>query len=157
MSYSVYIHTNMVNGMKYVGVTRKNPEKRWAKGVGYIDNSHFYRAIKKYGWDNFDHFIIEVDTEEKMFELEKQLIEYYQTTDPEKGYNKSKGGEGGCYKGVNSGSKEYYRERYKEDKEKYKKRVMDYYNENKDKINTKRRFKRSFKKYKEITPIKPLW
>lgn len=167
MSYSVYIHINKVNGKKYVGVTRGKPENRWRKGEGYRDNSYFYASIKKYGWDNFDHFIVEVNTLEKMFQLEKQYIEYYHTTDRDKGYNISSGGEAGCFKGVNSGTNEYYRKRYKENSDVYKHRVMEHYYLNRNEINEKRRNRyklkkdeinaeRRLKKKKDI-PVCTLW
>jgi hypothetical protein len=167
MKYSVYIHINKLDGKKYVGITRCKPETRWRKGEGYRDNSYFYAAIKKYGWDNFDHIVVEVDTEEEMFELEKEYIKFYNTTDRNIGYNISYGGEAGCFKDVNSGSKEYYRKRYKENPELYKKRVMRHYylnrdeiikvrkeryNKNKDEINKNRRFKK-----KKDYPICTLW
>ena len=103
--YSVYIHTNKINGKRYIGVTTMIPEKRWANGEGY-KNQFFYRAIQKYGWDNFDHFILEVDSQELMYKLEQQYIDYYQTTNPDKGYNVSLGGDMGRYQGKNSGTKE---------------------------------------------------
>jgi hypothetical protein len=147
MSYNVYIHTNKVNGKKYVGVTMKSPKVRWANGRGYKNNKHFTDAIKKYGWDNFDHFVVEVDTMEKMYQLEKQYIELYDTTNPDNGYNVSLGGDTGNYKGKNSDSKEYkkyyvdkwvneHKEEYNEKRRNYYKK---YYEENKDKINEKKR------------------
>lgn len=96
MGYFVYVHI-CPNGKKYVGITRQRPKKRWNNGWGYIDNEHFTRAIKKYGWENINHMVIEVNTEKEMFYLEKYLIAYYNSNDPEYGYNKSRGGECGSY------------------------------------------------------------
>lgn len=93
MSYYVYIHT-CPNNKRYIGVTTRNPEYRWNSGKGYR-NQIFGRAINKYGWDNIDHKVFEVDTESEMYYLEKYLISYYQTTNPSYGYNKSNGGESG--------------------------------------------------------------
>ena len=98
--FYVYIHT-CPNEKKYVGITIRRPEYRWRKGNGYKSNKHFYRAIQKYGWDNIDHQVIEVDTENEMYYLEKYLIAYYQTNKNEFGYNKSSGGEvssAGCHR-----------------------------------------------------------
>ena len=91
--YWVYIHT-CPNGKKYVGITtRSEPERRWAKGKGYKHNEHFYRAILKYGWDNFEHEVFEVDSAEEMYRKEVELISFYHSNDPEYGYNHSTGGE----------------------------------------------------------------
>ena len=35
------------------------PEKRWGiNGNNYKSSPHFYAAIQKYGWDNFEHNIL---------------------------------------------------------------------------------------------------
>ena len=37
----------------------QEPEKRWgANGCNYKSSPHFYSAIQKYGWDNFEHNIL---------------------------------------------------------------------------------------------------
>ena len=93
-SYSVYVHTNMINGKVYVGATHKHPiEKRWRNGTGYIRNKEFYSDIQKYGWDHFEHRVVEEGlTESEASELEKHLIQLYDSTNPERGYNFEKGG-----------------------------------------------------------------
>lgn len=156
-TYSVYIHTNKINGKRYIGVTTMIPEKRWANGEGY-KNQYFYRAIQKYGWDNFDNFILEVDSAELMYKLEKQYIDYYQTTNPDKGYNISIGGDMGGYQGKNSGTKEYikkYCESHKQEKSLYDKQYrMENIWKRKEKD---KRWRMNHKKPREITPIAPLW
>ena len=101
MSSFVYIHS-CPNGKKYVGITRQRPEKRWNNGCGYVKNEHFTRAIKKYGWENIDHMVIEVDTETEMYYLERYLIAYYNSNNPKYGYNNSRGGDSGGYGVVQS-------------------------------------------------------
>lgn len=134
--YSVYIHTNKINGKRYIGITKRKPEKRWRNGEGYKEQPHFYSAIQEYGWENFDHFILEVDSEELMFQLEKQYISYYKTTDRRYGYNKSLGGESGAYLGrTEEEKKQYSIDYYRTHKEKW----SEYYEENRDVINEKRR------------------
>lgn len=94
MSFIVYIHT-CPNGKKYVGVTTENtPKRRWRDGDGYKSQNHFYRAIQKYGWDNIVHDVFETESEELMMFWEKILIFYYDTTNPNNGYNKASGGNG---------------------------------------------------------------
>lgn len=86
---TVYIHTTP-DGKKYVGATRIDPNRRFNKGRGYR-YQFFYQAVLKFGWENISHQLYEVDTEEEMHYLEKYLIAYYDTTNPDKGYNIVKG------------------------------------------------------------------
>ena len=88
----IYIHTNRSNGKRYVGQTTQKPEYRWGReGYNYQDNKHFTSAISKYGWDSFDHEIIEV-CEPLLDFMEKYFIQFYDTTNSEKGYNHESGG-----------------------------------------------------------------
>ena len=58
-NYYVYVHTNIINGKKYVGITCQEPNKRWKNRTGYNPRgkgkSKFYSAILKYGWNNFEY------------------------------------------------------------------------------------------------------
>lgn len=57
--FIVYKHTNKFNDKTYIGITCRSAFKRWGKyGQCYKNNSHFYAAIQKYGWDNFEHEIL---------------------------------------------------------------------------------------------------
>ena len=95
MKYTVYQHI-APNGKIYVGITRKKPEYRWNNGKGYMPNKHFYNAIKMFGWNNFKHEIVATNLSKKdACQMEQELIEKYDSTNPEKGYNKSIGGECG--------------------------------------------------------------
>ena len=96
-SYCVYIHTNKINGKKYVGQTcRPNPEYRWNKnGKGYYRQTYFYNDIQEYGWDNFETEIIKSGlTHEEANKLESKLIVEYNTLNRDKGYNLQAGGSG---------------------------------------------------------------
>lgn len=94
--YTIYKHQNLINHKVYIGVTKQKPESRWQNGKGYLTCSHFYNAIQKYGWDNFSHSIIEtVTNKDEAGEREKYWISYYNSTDPNYGYNLENGG----YKG----------------------------------------------------------
>jgi len=95
-SYTVYMHINKTNGKKYIGITCRKPEKRWDCGNGYLRNEHFYKAIKKYGWDKFEHKILADSlSEADAAKMECDLIAFHRSIDPKFGYNKTTGGEAG--------------------------------------------------------------
>ena len=94
-NYCVYKHTTP-SGKVYIGLTGKNPEKRWLNGRGYARNEHFWNAIKKYGWDEIKHEILASDlTKAEATELEKFYIAIYKSHKPKFGYNLTEGGETG--------------------------------------------------------------
>lgn len=94
MNYCVYCHTNKTNGKKYIGITQQKVNRRWGNGNGYKHNKYFYSAILKYGWNGFSHDVIMAGlTKENAIELERFLISVYSTTNRERGYNISEGGE----------------------------------------------------------------
>ena len=81
------------NGKKYVGITNQSPEERWRGGKGYCRNEYFYRAILKYGWDNFQHIVLMSGLSEEEANLEEErLIRELDLTNPQKGYNLHTGG-----------------------------------------------------------------
>lgn len=95
-AWKVYLHTNITNDKKYVGITsRDNVERRWCEGRGYKGNPRFFSAIKKYGWDGFLHETLytglsEVEAKSK----EVELIQLLNTQDSDYGYNMTSGGDG---------------------------------------------------------------
>ena len=95
--HCVYCHTNIINNKKYIGQTKEYPrERRWGRnGTGYKTQPYFWRAIEKYGWDNFRSEILRDDlTKEEVDQAEIELIALYDTTNPKKGYNLAAGGGG---------------------------------------------------------------
>ena len=92
MSYTVYKHTSPT-GKVYIGITGRSPKKRWDNGKGYAHCPHFNAAIQKYGWENFEHEILETElTREQAAAREIELIAEYKSSNREYGYNTDLGG-----------------------------------------------------------------
>jgi len=97
--YIVYVHANKINKKKYVGITSQSAHSRWRDGkgygMGYKNETYFFNAIQKYGWDNFEHVIVKTElTEEEAREMEAKLIVEWNTNSRMFGYNLTSGGEG---------------------------------------------------------------
>ena len=89
--HCVYRHTSP-EGKVYIGTTSQDPEKRWRGGLGYADNLHFLADILDFGWRNFEHEILLSGlTAEEAYRREAELIQEYNSTDPQFGYNLSAG------------------------------------------------------------------
>ena len=57
-------------------------------------HTYFFRAILKYGWNNFQHEILYSELSEKEAkQIEICLTAYYNSTDHNYEYNKTKGGD----------------------------------------------------------------
>lgn len=91
----VYCHINKINGKRYIGITKRSLKERCgANGVDYKNSTRFYNAIQKYGWDNFNHIILEENlTRKQASEREQYYINLYNTTDDRYGYNITSGGD----------------------------------------------------------------
>ncbi len=96
--YKIYAHINKVNGKIYIGQTcNKYINQRWRHGEGYKHSPHFYNAIKKFGWDNFEHIILK----ENIFDykdadkFERYYIDLHKSNNRKYGYNISDGGSKG--------------------------------------------------------------
>lgn len=91
----IYKATNKINGKVYIGQSHKTLEERMRrhKNDSKRQNSYFYRAIRKYGWENFSWEVIDTaTTSEELNEKEVYWIQYYQSFDNrEKGYNSTSG------------------------------------------------------------------
>lgn len=93
--YTVYVHTNLVNGKRYIGQTRcTDLTRRWTGGHGYEGCPYFYSAILKYGWNGFAHEILKtgIATQEEADYWERYYIKEFDTMSPEHGYNIKSGG-----------------------------------------------------------------
>lgn len=91
--YTVYCHL-FPNGKRYIGITRNSTRKRFGNGGNYSTCTLVNRAIKKYGWENVEHIVLDVAEDKKAAEdLERRYIAHYRTNDPEHGYNILPGGD----------------------------------------------------------------
>lgn len=94
----VYLIENQVNNKKYVGKTYQTLQNRWkehCKTAKRDEAQHrpLYRAINKYGIENFSISIIEQT--DNLEEREKFWINYYNSY--AEGYNATLGGDGRPY------------------------------------------------------------
>ena len=92
----IYLHRNKINNKVYIGQTIyiDDPTIRWGnQGNGYKKQPNFYEDIVKYGWENFEHIILEENLDAVSADIkEKEYIKLYNATDPDQGYNLSPGG-----------------------------------------------------------------
>lgn len=103
-------------GKSYIGQTigsLKMRAKNVYSGTGYKKCALFWKAIEKYGWNNFSVEILEEVDIEKLDEKEMYYISKYNTLAPN-GYNITLGGEGGreCPVYVYSAQNGHFIERY---------------------------------------------
>ncbi len=92
--FKVYKYTNLINDKIYIGQTKYSLEKRAEKnGINYKGSKYFYRAIQKYGWENFSPEILKDNlTQEEANELEEYYIKFFDSINPLIGYNIRPGG-----------------------------------------------------------------
>lgn len=96
--YCIYKHECLENHKVYIGQTCQNINRRWRDGEGYKHSPRFYSAILHYGWKNFTHEILEDNlTAEAANEREQYWIKYYDSTNVDKGYNLTDGGDAHLY------------------------------------------------------------
>lgn len=96
-NYTVYKHTAPC-GKTYIGITSKPVNERWMNGRGYIRNNHFWNAIKKYGWENITHEVLETGLSRKeASDAERRYISLFDSSNPLCGYNLTDGGEAGAH------------------------------------------------------------
>lgn len=95
--YFIYIFRNKTNNKVYIGKTN-NIERRKIEHLSKSktpNNGHFYNAIVKYGFDNFElDILFECDNEDIAYQKEEEYIKTYQSNNKKFGYNLTIGGEG---------------------------------------------------------------
>ena len=95
----IYKITNLINGKEYIGKTSYSIPQRWKIHLKDYkreteENRPLYRAMNKYGIDNFVIKEIEECSEKILSERESYWIDYYNTF--HNGYNATRGGDGRC-------------------------------------------------------------
>lgn len=90
----IYVIKNNCNNKVYIGQTRTSLKQRWNEHVreSKKDDYILYRAMRKYGIENFYMEQLDVCDVEMLDELEISYIKYFNSTDDRFGYNMSLGG-----------------------------------------------------------------
>lgn len=142
----IYKFENLANGKIYIGQTKKKLRERLAQHVWQSKNkpNYFHKALNKYGIANFDITILEESEDSKLLDgLEVYWISYYDSTNRDKGYNRTIGGSGirstrpkysyeeqevtrikRSQSAKNKWKSEEYRNRYKNSRKEYKKVIQ---------------------------------
>jgi group I intron endonuclease len=91
--YSVYCFTNKINNKKYIGLTHNIKERYKKHKYGSKRCPSFSLAIKKYGFNNFDFFILSENlTSNEAKLIERSFIKSLNSMSPN-GYNRTEGGD----------------------------------------------------------------
>lgn len=94
---AIYSILNKENGKIYVGQS-VNPKQRFAKHKSLLrynkhDNDHLQNSWNKYGEDAFEFNILENSSDEMLNDNESWWIEYFDSTNHNKGFNMTDGGD----------------------------------------------------------------
>jgi group I intron endonuclease len=90
----IYLMLNKINGKRYVGQTIQG-ERRWTKhrSDSFVGSqSAIHRAIRKYGWENFNVSVIWEGPADSLNEQESFFIREHNSLSPH-GYNLTTGGQ----------------------------------------------------------------
>lgn len=119
--YIVYKATNVVNGKIYIGATN-NLKRRINEHKNHAikDKSRFHDAILKYGIECFVFDIMfECERKEDAFRKEKDLIEFFNSTESKTGYNETSGGIGGVTHSISGENNPRYGKTYSQEEREY--------------------------------------
>lgn len=95
----IYKIQNLINNKVYIGQTRIQLLKRLRKHISDSNSNtksrkhHLQRAINKYGLDSFDICVLENCSIEDLNSREQFWIKFFNSTDPDLGYNCTNGGD----------------------------------------------------------------
>ena len=95
--YTVYQHRNLKNGKSYIGMTSKEPKRRWRSGWGYKNNLRMWSDIQNSDWNkDWEHNILgQFEDKQEALNVEEMFIWLFDSTN--EGYNISTYG-GSSYK-----------------------------------------------------------
>ena len=94
MIYTVYQHRNLKNGKSYIGMTSREPKKRWNNGWGYKNNLRMWNDIQNSDWNkDWEHNILgKFEDKQEALNLEEMFIWLFDSIN--EGYNTSSYGSG---------------------------------------------------------------
>lgn len=84
----IYKHTNIINGLSYIGLTKRTMEERWNEHVKSAKQqmTDFQKAITEYGGSNFTSEVLEYcSSTEELCARERFWIKHFNTVNC--GYN----------------------------------------------------------------------
>ena len=89
--YKLYLSTNLINGMKYIGVT-STTGKAFERYFG--SNKRLKQDLKKYRRENFKKIVLRRGNKEDIYAEERRLIEEGSLVNNSNYYNEAAGGQG---------------------------------------------------------------
>src|SRR5258708_9942142 len=111
MNGVIYAYVNKINGKLYVGQTIDFLRRiALQRGDAKRRHTHFYSAVRKYGWENFEILQLScgIQTQAALDNLERLWIWLFRATDRRYGYNILAGGNSvGAYNRGKSKSPEH--------------------------------------------------
>src|ERR1700690_334929 len=98
--WTIYCHTHIESGRRYIGQTKMTWQRRWKGHIAAAykaesGHGHFTGAIRAHGPDAFSHEVLEIcATQQAADAAEIRWIAEHDTTDRAKGFNRRPGGQG---------------------------------------------------------------
>lgn len=160
MKYTVYVRTNLVNGMQYVGQSGdfETREKQFNRIKQRYANKLLTKDRQEFGLENFSLKILaEVDTQEEAWELEKKFIKELDTKFPN-GYNMGDGGKDSSgtkhtdesRENMSQASKKFWDELSDEDKENFSRNIREIMSSQERREAKSKQMKQFFKEHPEF-------
>lgn len=118
----IYMITNIINNKAYIGYNASDVDRRWHEHKrdskkNRFNNKLLYRAMNKYGIENFIYERIEDNISDINFLKKREVFWINELNTTVNGYNMTRGGDGGC------GNKSFLKNASPEDLLKYRKKI----------------------------------